>query len=313
MQTRQDLNEAARKKYVDDTVAAVQGLTEWDATIDYTHPVMVTGSNGNPYVSVQDSTGVDPATDSDNSHWKRFGTSVRGRPMTVAGIVELADNTETRTGTDDDKAVTPAGLAGVTATETRRGLVELASQEEAEAGTDAEKAMTPALVVKVAVPTGTILPFGGSTAPTGYLACDGAAVSRTTYATLLGVIGTTYGAGDGSATFNVPNFEGRFGIGPSSTRPLGSTGGQERCHSDHGPIALPYSRRRHTIVQLAEAVTSSGSGSLQNGHSGAAHPHCRHLRDGRRRHRITTTTSLTLIPHVQRVIRADASWSAQRI
>ena len=60
--------------------------------------------------------------------------------------------------------------------------------------------ITPSLV-----PTGTILPFGGTTAPNGYLLCDGTAVSRTTYADLFAVIGTAYGIGDGSTTFNVPN------------------------------------------------------------------------------------------------------------
>lgn len=55
------------------------------------------------------------------------------------------------------------------------------------------------------VPTGTIMPYGGSTAPDGYLLCDGSAVSRTTYSALYAVIGTTYGSGDGNSTFNLPN------------------------------------------------------------------------------------------------------------
>ena len=54
------------------------------------------------------------------------------------------------------------------------------------------------------VPTGTILPYGGSTAPNGFLLCDGSAVSRTTYAALYAVIGDVYGAGDGNSTFNLP-------------------------------------------------------------------------------------------------------------
>nr|DAJ43570.1 MAG TPA: tail fiber protein [Bacteriophage sp.] len=58
---------------------------------------------------------------------------------------------------------------------------------------------------------GTILPFAGSNAiPNGYLVCDGAAISRTTYALLFDVIGTTYGDGDGSTTFNLPNLKGRY-------------------------------------------------------------------------------------------------------
>ena len=61
--------------------------------------------------------------------------------------------------------------------------------------------------------TGTIIPYGGSSAPSGFLLCDGSAVSRTTYATLFGVIGTTFGSGDGSTTFNVPDLRGRVPAG----------------------------------------------------------------------------------------------------
>lgn len=62
--------------------------------------------------------------------------------------------------------------------------------------------------VNSGVPTGTISAFAGSTPPAGYLICDGAAISRTTYANLFSVIGTTYGAGDGNSTFNLPSFSG---------------------------------------------------------------------------------------------------------
>lgn len=55
-------------------------------------------------------------------------------------------------------------------------------------------------------PTGSVLAFAGSTAPSGFLICDGSAVSRTTYADLFKVIGTTYGTGNGSTTFNLPNY-----------------------------------------------------------------------------------------------------------
>lgn len=56
------------------------------------------------------------------------------------------------------------------------------------------------------VNTGCVLPFAGSSAPEGYLLCDGSAISRTLYADLFAVIGTTYGTGDGSTTFNLPNY-----------------------------------------------------------------------------------------------------------
>ena len=62
--------------------------------------------------------------------------------------------------------------------------------------------------VALAEPVGSIKPFAGTTVPDGYLLCDGSAISRTTYAALFAVIGTTYGAGDGSTTFNIPNYTG---------------------------------------------------------------------------------------------------------
>jgi microcystin-dependent protein len=66
-----------------------------------------------------------------------------------------------------------------------------------------------------------------ASAPTGYLMCDGALVSRTTYAILFGIIGTTYGPGDGSTTFNLPNFKDRMPIGAGITYSANTTGGSK--------------------------------------------------------------------------------------
>ena len=68
------------------------------------------------------------------------------------------------------------------------------------------------------VPIGTILPYAGNTAPEGTLMCNGAAISRTTYAELFAAIGTTWGAGDEETTFNVPDLRGYFirGVGRNS-------------------------------------------------------------------------------------------------
>lgn len=65
-------------------------------------------------------------------------------------------------------------------------------------------------------PTGTIIAFAGNTLPDGYLLCDGSQVSRTTYKKLFDVIGTTYGAGDGTTTFTLPNLIDRFLEGSSA-------------------------------------------------------------------------------------------------
>ena len=66
-------------------------------------------------------------------------------------------------------------------------------------------------------PTGVVLPFAGGSIPTGWLLCTGGAVSRTTYANLFAVISTTYGLGDGSTTFNVPDMQGRVPAGVNTS------------------------------------------------------------------------------------------------
>ena len=78
-------------------------------------------------------------------------------------------------------------------------------------------------LVQAAVPTGTILPFDGTNVPSGYLVCNGAAVSRTTYAALFAVLGTRHGEGDGKTTFNLPNAHRRFLEMTTTTSEVGET------------------------------------------------------------------------------------------
>ena len=74
------------------------------------------------------------------------------------------------------------------------------------------------------VPAGIMQMFAGNTIPAGWLLCDGSAVSRTDYAKLFGAIGTTWGAGDGSTTFNLPNSIGRFAEGAATSGSYKSAG-----------------------------------------------------------------------------------------
>ena len=78
--------------------------------------------------------------------------------------------------------------------------------------------------VDAAGPAGAIMAFAGTTAPSGWLKCEGQAISRTTYATLFAVIGTTWGAGDTTTTFNVPDLRGMFVRG-TGTNATGSSSG----------------------------------------------------------------------------------------
>jgi len=89
---------------------------------------------------------------------------------------------------------------------------------------------------------GQILMWPTASAPTGYLKCDGSAVSRTTYAALFAVIGTTFGVGDGSTTFNLPNFTNKFPYGASAgasagNADVGSTGGRTPAGNDNSVTA----------------------------------------------------------------------------
>ena len=76
-------------------------------------------------------------------------------------------------------------------------------------------------------PVGSMIMYGAATAPTNWLLCDGTAVNRGTYSDLFAIIGTTYGSGDGSGTFNVPDMQSRFPISydGGSSYALGATGG----------------------------------------------------------------------------------------
>lgn len=123
-------------------------------------------------------------------------------------------------------------------------------------------------------PVGSMTMFGGSSAPTGWLMCNGSAVSRTTYASLFAVIGTTYGVGDNSTTFNVPDLLGRVPMGAGAgtgltSRTLGAELGSESTtltsshipeHShtiDHGhlhTITANQAGHTHTIGYQADGT-----------------------------------------------------------
>lgn len=76
-------------------------------------------------------------------------------------------------------------------------------------------------------PPGVMKQYAGATAPSGWLLCNGAAVSRTTYAALFAAIGTAFGAGDGTTTFNLPNTQNRVLVGAGGLYARGATGGSK--------------------------------------------------------------------------------------
>lgn len=134
------------------------------------------------------------------------------------GTARVATQTEANAGTDDATIVTPKKLIACKATESQFGVAENATAAEALALVNDQHFITPAklalvLATLAQVPTGTVQSFAGSAAPSGWLLCFGQAISRTTYASLYAVTGNTYGAGDGSTTFNLPDCRGRLSAG----------------------------------------------------------------------------------------------------
>ena len=118
----------------------------------------------------------------------------------------------------------------------------------------------------VAMPTGAVVPFGGSSAPTGFLLCAGQAVSRSTYSALFGVISTTYGGGDGSSTFGIPDLRGRVVAGKddmggtSADRLTGQTGGV-----DGDNLAGTGGAETHALTEAQLASHSHAAAMEENG------------------------------------------------
>ena len=106
------------------------------------------------------------------------------------------------------------------------------------------------------VPTGGIVEYAGTTAPNGWLLCDGSAISRTTYADLFEVIGTTFGEGDGSTTFNLPNRKNKTGVGVDSESTHFST------------LGATYGEETHTLTTSEMPKHKHGVGYVGNGANG---------------------------------------------
>lgn len=121
---------------------------------------------------------------------------------------------------------------------------------------------TPA--VSDLMPIGTILMFGGDSAPDTYLICNGSAVSRTTYADLFGVIGDTFGNGDGSTTFNLPDFREIFpmGVHTENVVNLGDNGGAASVKISVGQLPAHHHREQlNSNTAQTPASYASGAGS----------------------------------------------------
>ena len=110
------------------------------------------------------------------------------------------------------------------------------------------------------VPSGTVVPYGGTSAPGGWQLCDDTALSRSTYARLFAIIGTAYGTGDGSSTFNVPDLRDRVPLGKGTNN---ATLGAETTGAAASSVMASATK---TGVQTGTGTTGSdGDGDLTVG------------------------------------------------
>lgn len=130
-------------------------------------------------------------------------------------------------------------------------------------------------------PVGSMLDWSTNTAPNGWLLCDGSVVSRSMYNDLFAVVGTTFGSGDGSSTFNLPDFKGKVSVGRDSEdidfNSIGKTGGAKT----HTLTISEMPEHTHSLGITTEAVEDEQNqrtvwkpGSGQNtGSTGGGNPH----------------------------------------
>ena len=122
------------------------------------------------------------------------------------------------------------------------------------------------------IPTGTIVPWTDSSLPTGFLECNGANVSRSTYSDLFAVIGTTYGSGDGSSTFGLPDLQDNVPVGKSPGKALASTGGANT-------VASGGSVNTNTNINVTGNVGGSTANATLSTPQLASHNHSHNFRN----------------------------------
>jgi len=213
------------------------------------------GISGGSVISIPNGTTAQVYTDGTNTYSAQTGSS---GDFTINGNLTVTGN-ETEVGTLSASTLSVSNAATFAVGPTA---------PTATTGTNTTQLATTAFVNSsiAAIPTpsvsGSILMWPTSTAPTGYLLCDGTAVSRSTYSTLFTLFGTTFGTGDGSTTFNLPNYTNRMPYGTT----IGSTGGSADAilvsHTHTATVTDPG--HFHTVSAGSIVTASLNSGGSVN-------------------------------------------------
>jgi len=171
----------------------------------------------------------------------------------------------------DDELVAISGAISSKADKSSPTFTGTPAAPTASSGTSTTQIATTAFAMGAAallMPSGALLQWPTATAPTGFLLCSGAAVSRTIYAALFAVIGTTFGAGDGTTTFNLPDFDNRFAVGAGDLYTVGATGGSKDAVLVSHTHTLGTTNIDGTFPTSAGGGTYSGAFTKGSGYSG---------------------------------------------
>jgi microcystin-dependent protein len=113
------------------------------------------------------------------------------------------------------------------------------------------------------IPSGAMLDFGGTSSPSGWFMCDGSAISRTTYSALFAAIGTAYGTGDGSTTFNLPDYRGRVSVGYAASG--GHADVSAVGNNDGASLSSRRPKHKHTTTAVTATSSTGAGGGIQGG------------------------------------------------
>jgi microcystin-dependent protein len=116
------------------------------------------------------------------------------------------------------------------------------------------------------LPSGAMVDFAGAVAPAGWLMCDGSAVSRTVYASLFASVGTGYGTGDGSTTFNLPDFRGRFARYNDNMGTVAGAAGRDTGRV-HGSIQAQATAKNGLSVTNNSVTTGTMNSNTSHSHT----------------------------------------------
>lgn len=195
------------------------------------------------------------------SNFISTGSGQIANNLSAGGLVTLSNNTGSTSTTTG--VITVVGGVGIGGNLHVGGTINTPTLPS---GTSNTAVATTAFVQTVALPSGSLMMWPTASAPSGWLLCNGSAVSRTAYAALFAVIGTTFGVGDNSTTFNLPNYTNRSPVGAGGLYGLGATGGSKDAivvsHTHTANTALSQSPHSHNFTSYnLNSISSGGFGS----------------------------------------------------